>query len=324
MGAMKLKPAFKDYLWGGNKLRENYGKHPDFDGPLAESWELSCHPDGSCIIGTGEYSGLTLDEYIRCEGKNVLGERGVSDSGDFPILIKFIDAAQALSVQVHPDEEYAQRVEGGHGKTEMWYVIDCDPGAELIYGFKRSVTRDEFRESILSNTLESLVNKISVHPGDVFFIEAGTIHAIGAGILIAEIQQNSNTTYRIYDYNRVDSQGNTRPLHIDKALDVTRREPPLRLPGAQGKKQSIEGCDTTLLAECNFFRTELIEMPANGQMTFFSDSRSFMCLMSIGGEGTLTDSDGTLSIGRGETVFIPADTGECKLHGQGKFILTGM
>lgn len=185
MKAIKLNPAFKDYLWGGTKLRDEYGKKCDLD-KVAESWELSCHKDGCSVVADGEYAGLTLPQYIEKAGKAVLGT-DCEKFEYFPILIKLIDAKQNLSVQVHPDNDYAMRVEGEYGKTEMWYVVGCEPGAGLLYGFKHEISKEEFRRRIEDNTLLEVTNRVEVHPGDVFFIEAGTLHAIGEGILIAEI-----------------------------------------------------------------------------------------------------------------------------------------
>ena len=176
MNPVKLKPAFKDYLWGGTRLRDDFGKDCDFE-KIAESWELSCHKDGASVVASGEFAGLTLAEYIEKNGKGVLGTN-CGKFENFPILIKLIDAKDNLSVQVHPNNEYAQRVEGEYGKTEMWYIVDCDEGAELLYGFKSEISKEEFRERIENNTLLEVTNSVPVKKGDVFFIEAGTLHAI--------------------------------------------------------------------------------------------------------------------------------------------------
>ena len=212
MAVFRLTPAFKDYIWGGTRLRDEYGKKCDYD-KVAESWELSCHKDGASVVADGEDKGFTLAEYIDKHGKAVLGT-DCEKFENFPILIKLIDAKDNLSVQVHPDNEYALRVEGEYGKTEMWYIVDCDEGATLLYGFKHEISKEEFAERIADNTLLEVTNAVPVKKGDVFFIQAGTLHAIGKGILIAEIQQNSNTTYRIYDYGRVGKDGKPRELHL--------------------------------------------------------------------------------------------------------------
>ncbi|MCI6751509.1 MAG: class I mannose-6-phosphate isomerase, partial [Selenomonas bovis] len=216
---MKLIAPLKDYIWGGTRLKDEYGKKTDLD-KVSESWELACHKDGKSVIANGEAEGQTLEDWLAKQGKEVLGKH-VENFPYFPLLIKLIDAKDNLSVQVHPDNDYAQRVEGEYGKTEMWYIVDCEPGASLLYGFQHEISKEEFECRIKENTLLDVVNRVPVHKGDVFFIDSGTLHAIGKGILICEIQQNSNTTYRIYDYGRVGKDGKPRELHVQKALDVT-------------------------------------------------------------------------------------------------------
>ena len=221
MSILKLKPSCKDYIWGGHRLAEEYGIQSDKD-VLAEAWVLSCHPDGPCVIVNGPNAGKTLAQYIQENGSQALGTH-CRRFRDFPILVKFIDAAQNLSVQVHPGNRYALAEEHQYGKTEMWYVMDAAPNSFLYYGFKREVSQEEFARRIQEDTLLEVLNAVPVQKGDVLFIESGTIHAIGAGILIAEIQQNSNVTYRVYDYGRVGKDGKKRDLHIEKALAVTNR-----------------------------------------------------------------------------------------------------
>ncbi|MBQ2487675.1 MAG: class I mannose-6-phosphate isomerase, partial [Ruminococcus sp.] len=224
MEPLKLKAAFQDYIWGGTRLRDEFGKESDLE-RLAESWELSCHPAGPAVIMNSVNKGLTLKEYLEQDWAVRVGE-GAARFSTFPVLIKLIDACQDLSVQVHPDDRYAREHEGGeNGKTECWYIVDCEEGAALAYGFNRELTKEEFRASIQNGTLLDVVQLMPVNKGDVFFIEPGTLHAIGAGILIAEIQQNSNITYRVYDYDRVGLDGKPRELHIDKAVDVTKTWP---------------------------------------------------------------------------------------------------
>ena len=223
MSILKLKPACKDYLWGGHRLVDEY--NVDYDGEiLAEAWELSCHPDGPSMIMNGPYEGKSLREYLDIVGMEALGTH-CRRFREFPILTKFIDARDNLSIQVHPNNGFALQNEGQYGKTEMWYVLDAEEGAFLYYGFKREITREEFARRIEENTLLEVLNAVPVKKGDVLFIESGTLHAIGKGILIAEIQQNSNVTYRVYDYGRVGKDGKKRDLHIEKALAVTSRVP---------------------------------------------------------------------------------------------------
>ena len=314
MYAMKLIAPCKDYIWGGTRLRDEYGKKSDAD-KVAESWELSCHKDGKSVIENGEYAGRTLDEYIEKEGKKVLG-KNCERFEYFPILIKLIDAKDNLSVQVHPDNEYALRVEGEYGKTEMWYIVDCEEGAELLYGFKHEISREEFADRIKNNTLLEVTNNVPVHKGDVFFIESGTLHAIGKGILIAEIQQNSNTTYRIYDYGRVGKDGKPRELHIAKACEVTKLVPPTRPTKPQGEKLDKGGYSETLLASSEYFNVNKLDVQSAAQLE--ATDASFNSILVLSGSFKLGD----LILGKGDSCFIPAGSGKYTLEGSGEAILT--
>lgn len=318
MSILKLTAPCKDYLWGGTRLREEYGKKTDSD-KIAESWELSCHKDGQSIISGGEFDGKTLSEYIEAKGRGVLGTN-CGRFEYFPILIKLIDAKDNLSVQVHPSNEYALRVEGEYGKTEMWYIVDCNEGAELLYGFKHEIGREEFAERIKNNTLLEVTNNVPVHKGDVFFIESGTLHAIGKGILIAEIQQNSNTTYRIYDYGRVGADGKPRQLHVDKAVEVTDRIPPKYPTAAQGKPLKIEGGVMTLLRSCEYFTVHKLELDGTARLD--ADSRSFNSLLVLDGEAEIAAGDEKIAAKKGESIFIAAGTGKYTISGKGEIIIT--
>lgn len=317
MYPIKLKPAFKDYLWGGTRLRDDFGKDCDFD-KIAESWELSCHKDGNSVVADGEFAGLTLAQYIEKEGKSVLGTN-CEKFENFPILIKLIDAKDNLSVQVHPNNEYAQRVEGEYGKTEMWYVVDCDDGASLLYGFKHNITKEEFRERIENNTLLEVTNSVPVKKGDVFFIEAGTLHAIGKGILIAEIQQNSNTTYRIYDYGRVGADGKPRQLHIDKAVDVTNLCPAKPYP--QSEPVDMGGWTKKRLAKCEYFTVDVINVDTSAALE--ADKSSFVNILVLDG-GCVLSSEGNdaVELKKGDSVFIPAGLGKFELTGKCSAVMT--
>lgn len=317
MYPIKLKPAFKDYLWGGTRLRDDFGKDCDFD-KIAESWELSCHKDGNSVVADGEFAGLTLAQYIEKEGKSVLGTN-CGKFENFPILIKLIDAKDNLSVQVHPNNEYAQRIEGEYGKTEMWYVVDCDEGASLLYGFKHNITKEEFRERIENNTLLEVTNSVPVKKGDVFFIEAGTLHAIGKGILIAEIQQNSNTTYRIYDYGRVGADGKPRQLHIDKAVDVTNLCPAKPYP--QSEPVDMGGWTKKRLAKCEYFTVDVINVDTSAALE--ADKSSFVNILVLDG-GCVLSSEGNdaVELKKGDSVFIPAGLGKFELTGKCSAVMT--
>ena len=292
---VKLSPAFKDYLWGGEKLKSEFNKKCDLS-PLAESWELTAHKDGQSFVASGEFSGLTLTEYIEKIGKEALGKN--SEKYDyFPLLIKFIDAKGDLSVQVHPSDEYALAHEGEYGKTEMWYILDCDEGACLYYGFSKDISREEYENAIKEGKLCDILNRVRVKKGDVFFIPAGTVHAIGAGIVICEIQQNSNTTYRVFDYNRRDKNGNLRPLHVEKALEVS------------SLKKSPELCDTpdgdeVLLAECEYFEVKRLRI--DGERELRIDLSGFVSLIVTDGVGKLICRDYELELAKGDSIFIPA------------------
>lgn len=318
MSILKLIAPCKDYLWGGNRLREEYGKKMDSD-KIAESWELSCHKDGQSVIEGGEFDGKTLSEYIEAKGKGVLGTN-CERFEYFPILIKLIDAKDNLSVQVHPSNEYALRVEGEYGKTEMWYIVDCNEGAELLYGFKHEIGEEEFAERIKNNTLLEVTNNVPVHKGDVFFIESGTLHAIGKGILIAEIQQNSNTTYRIYDYGRVGADGKPRQLHIDKAVEVTDRIPPKYPTTAQGVPEKVGGGVKTLLRSCEYFNVNKLEI--DGAMTLNADEKSFKSLLFLDGSAEIVSADGKATAVKGDSFFVPAGSGEFTITGKCEVILS--
>ena len=238
-----LKPVIKDYLWGGRRLIDEFGFETDKD-PAAEGWMLASHKDGTNIVANGKYKGSKIDDVLKKWYKDY----------DLPILIKLIDAKDRLSVQVHPDNKYALENEGEFGKTEMWYIVDCEPGAKLIYGFTEKIGKNEFAKRIEENTLDAVMNYVPVKKGDVFFIKAGTLHAIGKGILIAEIQQNSNTTYRVSDYGRLGADGKPRELHIDKALDVTELKPSSVPYGNIGDKTPEDGLYSASSSEENCLR----------------------------------------------------------------------
>lgn len=291
MAILKLRPSYKDYLWGGERLKTNFGKQYDGD-ILAESWELSCHPDGPSFIDGGINDGKSLGEYIESEGKQVLGSKAQKFE-DFPILIKFIDAKGDLSIQVHPSDEYALIHEHQYGKTEMWYVVDATEDAFLYYGFKEEVSREEFKRRIENNTLTDVLNHVQVKKGDSFFIESGTIHAIGAGCLIAEIQQNSNITYRVYDYGRRDKDGNLRQLHVEKALEVTNRAP------ANPKSFAPH------IASCAYFTVDYVMLDGESEETICGmvDGTTFCSILVLEGEGCVKTAEEVVVFKKGDSLF---------------------
>lgn len=315
---MKLQASLKDYLWGGTRLKEEYGKETNLD-KVAESWELSCHEAGQSVIVNGEAAGQTLSDWLAGQDRSVLG-KNAERFEKFPLLIKLIDAKGDLSVQVHPDNEYALRVEGEPGKTEMWYIVDCEPGASLLYGFKEQISREEFERRIADNSLLDVCNRVPVHKGDVFFIDSGTLHAIGAGILLCEIQQSSNTTYRIYDYGRMGTDGQPRELHVAKALDVTKLERPVRDTKPQAKLDIFACAEVELLASCEYFTTYHINL--NGMCHLKAGENSFQCITVLAGSMELATAGGRVSIKKGESVFLPAGLGRYQLIGHGECILS--
>lgn len=312
-----LQGICKDYLWGGNRLREEYGKKSDAD-KIAESWELACHKDGSSILTTGADAGKDLREYLDEHGTGFLGTN-CAGCTTVPVLIKLIDAKQDLSIQVHPDDSYAMRVEGEPGKTEMWYIVDAAPGAALYYGLNRTVSKEEFAKRIQEQTLTEILNRVEVKPGELYFIPSGTLHAIGAGILLAEIQQNSNTTYRVYDYGRRGADGKLRPLHIEKALDVTNLSP--IAPTTQYPAQPIDGGSIRKLESCRYFASDVVEV--SGTVHFTAEAESFHHLLILAGGGTLKTSSGSYPVKKGDSVLLPARLGTYCVTGEGvRYILT--
>ncbi len=311
MSVLKLKPACKEYLWGGRRLIEEYGK--EYEGAaLAETWELSCHPDGPSVIVNGPYAGKTLQEYIDAEGREVLGTN-CRRFQNFPILTKFIDARDNLSIQVHPDNRYALKNEGQYGKTEMWYVMDAGRGAFLYYGFKRAVSVEEFADRIQKDTLLEVLNAVPVQKGDALFIESGTIHAIGQDILLAEIQQNSNVTYRVYDYGRVGKDGKKRDLHIEKALAVTSRVPIVR-----GKNSYPH------IADCDYFTVDKLNLDGNvmEKMEGVVSNASFASILMLDGEGTITGGGETVAYRKGDSFFLTAGSGAYTVEGSCDALIT--
>lgn len=312
-----MQAPVKDYIWGGTKLREKYNKASDAE-RLAESWELSCHRDGPSVIANGPARGMTLEQYIREEGRELLGSKARSFE-NFPIMIKLIDARDNLSVQVHPDNEYALKNEGEYGKTEMWYIIDAEPGAELLYGVERKITARELSDSLQNGTITDLCHHAPVKKGDVFFIPAGTIHAIGRGILLAEVQQNSNTTYRLYDYGRLGNDGRPRQLHVKQGSEVCSLEP-LPLKDKRETVRLSDTCSGELLASCDYFTTYSVNV--NGSAGLAADDSSFQTFTVLEGAITLSAGDTSLEMAAGQTVFLPAGMGSYSLSGEGHLIFT--
>lgn len=315
----KLEPAYKDYLWGGSTLKDKYDKKCDFS-KVAESWELSANDDGLCKIATGCFSGETFDDFLKNVGKEALGKK-YCENEKFPLLIKFIDANKKLSVQIHPDDNYAKRVEDGLGKAEMWYVVDCKENAYIYYGLKEDTTKEEIKRRVEDNTITEILNKVYVKKNDVFFVEPGTIHAIGSGIVVCEIQQNSNSTYRLYDYDRKDSDGNARELHIDKALDVVNTKK------NDDTKNSYEaeihdGYTRQLLADCKYFKTTRYDIKTEADIEVTDES--FLALTVVDGRGEIEDESMSIKFNAGDTIFITAGDKNVKVRGNCLILISNM
>lgn len=307
---LKLTPTIKDYIWGGTRLSKDF-QMVSFADRQAEAWVLSCHPDGEAIIENSGFKGRTLSDVLANEGKDYLGTN-CKKFDFFPVLIKLIDAKDDLSVQVHPDNEYALKNENQYGKTEAWYILDCDEGAQIIYGFKEDITKEEFKNAIETNTLLEKVNRVNVKKGDLFFIESGTLHAICKGILLAEVQQNSNVTYRVYDYGRLQN-GKPRDLHVKKALDVTNLKALDCSGKPMGEEEQFEGFRKTLLTKCELFTVSRIDVEESAPIV--ADKTSFVSLVALEGNGVLMHGDSVLTLYKGESVFLPAGIGEVQILG---------
>ena len=295
----RLTPATKDNLWGGNRLRE-YGKVSDSD-RIAESWELSFTAGGEARISDGR-------ELSRAFGRDAWGTN-CDKFPFFPVLTKFIDAKENLSVQVHPSDEYALKNEGQYGKSEMWYVVDAEDGAGIYMGLNRTCSTEEFARKVADGTVEEVLSFKEVKAGDVYFIPAGTVHAIGAGVLIYEIQQNSTLTYRLYDYMRRDKDGNLRELHVDKAMKVSSLSEYEPMPVNEQKPEVI--------GECEYFETSKYQLKFTNKR-FNVTKESFLAITCIDGEGTVNGE----KIKKGDSFFCPAGEYEVDLYSENMDIIT--
>lgn len=301
---MTFKPILKKIIWGGSDICPFKGITPMQDG-IGESWELS-HVEGNySIVDNGELEGRSLDELIRRNGKELLGEKVMERFGEtFPLLIKFIDARDDLSIQVHPDDKLAKKRHNSFGKTEMWYVINAAQGASLYSGFSEQINADEYVKRVENNTIMEVLQRYEVAPGDVFFLPAGRVHAIGAGCFIAEIQQTSNITYRIYDYDRKDASGNGRELHTElakEAIDYT-------LSPDYMTHYKAHSNATVQLATCKYFTTNLLDIDTI-MVRDFSELDSFVVYICMAGKATIRDNNGyEIQVHQGQTVLIPATT----------------
>lgn len=308
---LKFEPVYKNIIWGGRNIEKKFNR-PLPDGKIGESWDMCCCSDGMSIVSNGHLKGTSLQHLLDMYKEKLLGTISFSRHHNlFPLLVKIIDANDKLSVQVHPDDFYAKKNGQENGKTEMWYIIDAKPGARLIHGIKKGTTRSEFMKAIQENNMEIFLKEVPVKPGDVIYIPAGTVHAILDGILIAEIQQNSTTTYRLYDWNRVDSNGNPRELHIDKALDV------IDFNGEESCQTLVsheyKGYTIKELCTNEYFSVE--EIVVKNSYMDAVDGSTFHAYMFIDGEGFIKWDNVSEDVKSGQTVFIPASLGHYEISG---------
>jgi len=299
---LKFTPICKDKIWGGNKLNQLLNKqYPDLPN-CGESWEISGVQDDVSVVSNGFLKGNNLEELIEVYMGDLVGEKVYEKFGTkFPLLVKFIDANDNLSIQVHPNDELSMERHDAFGKTEMWYVVQADPGARLITGFNRKIDKTGYLKSFKNGQLEQILNYEEVNEGDVFFIPAGRVHAIGKGIVVAEIQQTSDVTYRIYDFNRVDDQGNPRELHTDLAVDAIAYEYETNyrtayLPIAD---QSVK------LVECQYFTTNILPLTTSVERDF-TDMDTFVIYMCLDGSYSISWEEDTIVVEKGESILVPA------------------
>lgn len=298
-----FEPVFKDYPWGGRNLAEKLGRTIP-DGIVAESWEIAAHPNGQSRVANGPDAGKTLGELLDAWGYDLVGRYNTQsvEQGRFPLLIKLLDANRWLSVQVHPDDSYGAAHAGDLGKTEMWVVLDAEPGAELIYGFKSGVDHDKFAAAVAAGKTEQWLHRVAVQAGDVIFVPSGAIHALGPGIIVAEIQQNSDTTYRIYDWGR------DRPVHIEHALNVLDFD--LIAPDVLSPQPVAErGVPTELIGHCAYFRTERLSLTESAQVHGLCDGDTLEIWGVLDGQIRLEWEGDPLEIDAVGWVLLPAMLG---------------
>lgn len=306
-----LAPVYKETLWGGRRLIEEFGFSPGFD-RLAEAWVLSSNASGESIVSSGRHKGMKLNQYINTMGTDIVGWKCSLGNG-FPLLVKFIDAEDDLSVQVHPGDDYALEKEGQYGKNEMWYVVDSKEGSGLYVGFKKDVSKEELFKALNDGTVLELMNFFPTKKGDCFFIPAGTVHSIGKGNLILEVQQSSTCTYRLYDFNRKDKYGLSRDLHIDKAMDVINLE--------KYENYDVEASsDTNIICMCKYFEVHLLDIEDEQETQFISENSRFTAFTVVEGSGTIEFLGSRASVTKGMTVFASALDGIVKLTGQMKVL----
>jgi mannose-6-phosphate isomerase len=311
-----FKPVYKNIIWGGRNFEKLFKRNIP-DGTIAESWDICCHKNGMSIIATGEFEGLSLEALILEHGSLITGKKAEAYDR-FPILVKLIDANGKLSVQVHPDNDYALKKHGEYGKTEMWYIMDAKPGAKIVYGTSPNTTKENFGAAIKDGSIDNHLNYVAVKKGDSIFIPAGTIHAILEGLVIAEIQQNSDTTYRVFDWNRVDSNNVPRELHVQSALDVINFDFKGSLETSE--KEIYQGYTKEALVCCEFFKVDKLNVSSS-----YSDStssESFIAYTVVEGNGSLLHENKVYEITKSTSFLLPSAIGEYRISGSLELLKT--
>ena len=314
---LKVSYVAKSRIWGGENLVNLFGKENGGEN-IGETWELTVRDDEMSCITNGELSGMTLGKYIE-DDKSVLGSK--YDGGRFPLLIKFIDAQDKLSVQVHPDDDYAAKYEKDPGKTEMWYIVDAKEGAKIVYGLADGISSEDFAKAVAEGRIDSVMGYTSVKKGETYFIPSRLLHAIGEGIIIAEIQQNSDLTYRVYDYDRRDDKGNLRELHVEKSLDVVKPFSEEEINAIRFEAKD-EQDDENTLAHCRYFRVKKLNVAE--EMTLNTGNESFASILCIEGKADIVFDGKEYEILAGDSYFIPAGLGEYKLKGNAEVIISSL
>lgn len=319
MKPIRFLPQYKSVIWGGTEIASFKGEPTSNLDNIGESWEISGLEGHESVVCGGEFDGMTIKDLISRFGARIIGSRLHSVHGSrFPLILKIIDAHSDLSVQVHPDDKIARTINLPNGKSEMWYILRSLPGAKIYSGFNRQMDHATLRTHVEGEQLMSSINAIETHPGDVFYLPAGRVHAVGAGNLIVEIQQASDVTYRLYDYGRRDRQGNTRQLHIDEAIRSIDYTPSLGQPVASGS-HTADG--DPILTDCKHFIA--VETTIDGIRSLSSPRDSFMLLFAVSGKITVTTTDGDFSetLKPGHTILIPAEINRINLSGKGKLLV---
>lgn len=312
---LKLRPVLKSALWGGTQLADSWHKAP-LGESVAESWELTVREKEQNCIANGEAAERTLNDVL-AEMPAWIGSRHCGER--FPLLIKFIDAEQTLSVQVHPDDDYAARIEHDSGKNEMWYIVDAAPDSEIVYGLRDGVSAEDFQRAVAKDRIRDVLRFQRVRAGECYYIPAGLVHAIGAGILIAEIQQNSDLTYRVYDYDRLGADGKPRELHREKACDVV---VPMSDEEMAGKRFSAAKAGEASLAHPIYFRVRKCQALSSGEVSVQVGEESFAHLLFLSGNAEIVYADGSISVSRGDSIFLPAGLGACTVRGEVEWLET--